>query len=462
MTTASLAIAAPPSPGSVRLNPLARRAARRDGIPVLRGAFPLLGHAPALFAGTLDLVRLAERELGPLFWLDLGFGRQVVCYAHPDAWQLFKSKAVSSAHAQDLPVDLLGRRSLIATDGPAHARVRGALNATFAPRGLTGLALGPAFAEMITARLATWPGRGAFRLLGETRDLVLSLMFRMSGIVGAEVSEWRRHYERSIWLGINMPEPPGSPRWFAQRSRRWLESRLRALIAEARANPGREGLIAALVAARDEHGEPLEEEQLVDNLRLLVLAGHETSASTMAWATAVCAVRDDVWSGLCEEALAAGELPRSPAELRSFPYAEGVFREALRLYPPASIDMRRVVGPLELAGLAVPIGTDVLMPIVHLSRDPELYPDPDRFQPERWVRKGAPLTPAELVQFGAGAHFCLGYHVAWMEIVQYLVALARTLAPRGLRPRLEGRFPSPRFLPIAHPEPGVRIRVDRA
>jgi cytochrome P450 len=441
------------------LNPLARRLVLRDGIPIMRGAFPSVGHLPALFGGMLEFVRAAERDAGPLFWVDLGFGNKVLCHAHRDAWDLFKNKSMTSAHVLDAPVELLGAGSLIGADGPAHARVRGALNPTFSPSGITSLELGPAFADMITARLATWPSRGTFGLLGETREMVLALMFRMMGVSSSELSEWRHHYERTMYLVFDMPDIPGSPRWIGKRSRRWLDGRIRGLLADARARPSAPGLLNALVGARDAEGQPLEEGQLVDNLRLILLAGHETSASTMAWATAVCATRDDVWSALCEEALAASDVPRAPAELKAFPYAEALFRESLRMYPPVPLNMRRVSAPLELAGRSVPVGADMLIPVLHLGRDATTYPEPDRFDPERWIRKRTPPSPAELGQFGSGPHFCMGYHVAWMEIVQYLVALARVLAPKRLRPRLAGRFPEPRYIPLMHPAGDPLIRI---
>jgi cytochrome P450 len=443
------------------LNPLARSSPTYHDIPMLRGRFPLAGHLPAMFGGALELMRLGEREHGSAFWLDLGFGTRAVCITHRDAYQLFKSKATNSQHARERPaVDFIGEHALLATDGAEHTRVRKALNPTFAPHGITALELGPAFAEIITTRLNGWAEhRSPIKLLTQTRELVLSLMFRMAGVASAEVEQWRKHYEHIVWLAFPFPEIPGTPNWHGRRSSRWLDARIGALLAEARAAPERSGLLGALVDARDDDGEPLSDRQLIENTRLLFLAGHETSASTMAWATAICAVREDVWKRLTQEALDAPDLPRTPADLKAFPFAEAVFRETLRLYPPASFDMRRVVAPVDVGGVTLTAGTNVLLPIVHLSRDPELYPEPDSFLPERWLHKRGAPSAFELIQFGAGHHFCIGYHVAWLEIVQYLVALARTLGARGLRPRLEGAFPSPHFVPIASPPARLRIRI---
>ena len=164
---------------------------------------------------------------------------------------------------------------------------------------------------------------------------------------------------------------------------------------------------------------------------------------------------------LREEALAAPTttgVPSSPKDLRDFPYAEGVFREALRLHPPVASDARLAIEDLEIEGFTVPKGTLVSIPIGLLSRDPELYPDPDAFRPERWIGRAAGISPTEMVQFGGGPHFCLGYHLAWMEIVQFAVALARHLPARG--PRLEGAFPAARFLPLQHPSARFEARFD--
>jgi cytochrome P450 len=165
-----------------------------------------------------------------------------------------------------------------------------------------------------------------------------------------------------------------------------------------------------------------------------------------------------VWRRLREEALAAPGLPRSPKELRQFPYAEAVFRETLRLHPPVFQDGRRATVDLEVAGTTIKAGTYLNIPILTLSREPDLYPDPDSFRPERWMDKKEPPTPIEMVQFAAGPHFCLGYHLAWMEIVDFAVALGRELPAGG--PRLRGAFPASRYLPILHPSASMRARFD--
>jgi cytochrome P450 len=440
------------------LNPLHRSAPSRDGFPAFAGAFPLIGHMPAIATDYLGLMRRAERELGPMFWLNLGFGFSTLHVVSADAFGLFKNKVTTSTYLQERLFDLFGV-SVIAQDGAVHHHMRSAMNAPFLPRGLSSSELGAVFADQIERRVRSWPERGEVRILAETRELVLGLMFRMLGVPESELSAWRTHYEEFMMLAINLPfDLPGSPRRRGLKARAWLRERLFAFIQEARRQPDAPGLLTMLVHARDEHGATLSDEELIDNLRLLVLAGHETSASTMAWMVAHLAERPDVWERLVAEASAAGTLPRTPKELRQFPYAEAVFRETLRLHPPVSNDSRRAVVDFELGGRTVPAGTQLTIPIIQLSRLPSLYERPDEFVPERWLGRAEALTPMELVQFGGGPHFCLGYHLAWMEIVQFTVALALALKSRNLRPQLMGPPPKPRYLPLLHPESGTRIR----
>jgi len=440
------------------LNPLRRRVPPRGGFPSLGGGFPVFGHLPAIATDFLGLLRRGERELGPMFWLDGGFGRSTLQCLLPEAFTLFKNKVTTSTYLQKDFFELFGV-ALIAQDGPPHHHMRSAMNAPFLPKGLSASELGAVFADIIERRIASWPTRGEVRILAETRELVLSLMFRMLGVPEAELSAWRTQYEEFMLLAINIPyDVPGSPRRRGRRARAWLRDRLSAFIEHARAHPEAPGLLTMLVHARDENGATLSHEELVDNLRLLVLAGHETSASTMAWMIAKLAERPDVWDKLSAEAAAAGELPRTPKELRRFPYAEAVFRETLRLHPPVTTDARRATVDFELGGYAITAGMQVSIPILALSRHPSVYDRPDEFVPERWLDRGDAISPMELVQFGGGPHFCLGYHVAWLEIVQVALCLALVLGRHGTRPRLVGPPPAPRYLPLLHPAASTRIQ----
>ncbi|WP_437659098.1 cytochrome P450 [Sorangium sp. So ce1182] len=440
-------------------NPLARRVQTRHGFPILPGGFPVVGHMPAIAVDELGLLREGQRRFGSLFFWSQGFKEWHLVYASNEAFSLFKSKALDSSYLTEGGLGNLFGQTLMAHDGASHRHVRTAMNGPFSPKGLDAAEVGAIVATSVERRVRSWLGRRDVLVLRETRELALEVMFKITGVEDDELPEWRHNYEDLMLLVLNLPfDVPGSPRRRGLRARDWIDARIRRILADVRARGEAKGLLPALLQARDEDGEPLSEQDLVGNLRLLLLAGHETSASTMAWCVAHLAESPASWRALREEASSAPDLPRSPADLRRFPFAEAVFREALRLHPPVPADARRAVADFEIEGRAVPGGTIVAIPLVLLSRDPELYPDPDSYRPERWLGRKEAVSPLEIAQFGGGAHFCLGYHLAWMEIVQFLVALGRLLPASG--PRLQGGFPASRYLPVLRPAAGTRARFD--
>jgi cytochrome P450 len=196
---------------------------------------------------------------------------------------------------------------------------------------------------------------------------------------------------------------------------------------------------------------------------VLVIAGHETTASVMAWAVLHLAEEPALWHRLVEESLQCERPPMSPDELSRFPLAEGLFREALRMHPPAMLDVREVIAPVELLGRTLAPGTIVALGIYGLLRNSVRYPDPDVFNPDRWVSASKRPGPLETAPFGGGPHFCLGYHMAWLEAVHFIVAFARALGSRGLCPKLEGdRLPWPIWFPVLRPPRAAAVRLSRA
>jgi cytochrome P450 len=439
------------------LNPLRSRVREHRGFPILPGAFPVVGHLPAIVYGLPELLRRAEREVGSLFWLDFGtMGMELACL-HPDGFSLLKNKVTTSVWIEKMAPEIL-TDTVMAQDGSLHRSMRSTMNAPLQPKGLSAAAIAPLFAEKIERRLAVWQTQGVIRALSETHDLVLSLLFCMMGIGDADVSVWRKNFERFLALAIAPPiDLPGMPRPRGRRARAWIDERLRGLIREARARPTAEGLLAALVRSFDESDGTLSESHLIANLRLLVLAGHDTSAATMAWLLIELARRPEAWDALSAEAKAVGAMPRDSKDLASFPVAEALFRETLRCHPAATLTHRRALVDFELAGRMIPAETRLVVPIIHMSSHPDFYERPDEFVPDRWLGRKESIKPTEMLQFGGGPHTCVGYHIAWLEIMQFSVALALSMSGRGLRPRLLSKHVAARrYYPTAYP-PDARI-----
>ncbi|MCB9567356.1 MAG: cytochrome P450 [Myxococcales bacterium] len=414
---------------------------------------PFFGLSPLRFLGG------AARRLGPVFWVDLGFGNRALLLADEEGFEVFRNQALDSSHMANVSV-LLGR-SMLTIDGADHRRVRGVSGPVFTPGGLTRAKVGEVITETCLRQLATWRGRERVKVVLETKAVALDVIFRVMGIDVAELAEWGRHYNEFILGGIVSPRwLPGSPAWRGARARRWLEARIAGIIARVRASGDRESIVGTMVHGRDESGAGMTEQELIDNLLILALAGHETTASTLAWSMIHLANAPAAWERLVAEATAMDEVPSDWSALAErVPFALGVFRESLRLYPPVHVDSRRTHAPVELAGYTIPERTVVAASILLMSRDPERYPEPEAWRPERWGDRGRKPTAIENCQFGGGAHFCLGYHMALLEGTLFLVHAARELAAAGRRPELIGGIPRPRYMPVTRPPAGVEIAL---
>lgn len=442
------------------MSPAPIRARRfKSGFPVLPWALPLLGHTlyfSSFGRDTIDVLCEAREPLGPLFWIDVGMHNWVLVCTEPDGFEVLKNKGTTSEHMQDI-IGVFAGRSMLAQDGPVHHHMRSAMNGPFAPRGMTASRVGELTRDIIDAHVGAFGER--VTILEQTRLIALEVIFRIMGVPVGELGAWRKQFERFALSAFVLPiELPLTPVWWGKRARAWLDARFRAMIAAARRASPEESFLAAVVHARDESGANQTDDELVDNLRLLAIAGHETTASTMAWMVITLAGRPDLWDALVKEVERAPQTPRSPEEARAYPFAEALFRETLRLRAPVPILGRRTIGWITLYDRRIPPGTVVGVPLGVLGRHPALFSDPMRFDPTRWLNRSRGPTPLETATFGGGPHFCLGYHLAWTELVQLAVALARELGGRGVRPRLVGRkAPRQWYMPFGHPSAGTQI-----
>ncbi len=444
----------------------------RDGLPVLPGALPGLGHFPAMVNHSAELMREARERLGPMYHLHLGptVGWYMLC-SGPEAFEIIRLRSSYIPITTNAATErFLGRHGLLVLRGDQHQRMRAALNPPFVPRGLSLAGVGQLMADCIERRLAQLPLPGPVPILEQTQTLALELIFRLINVPTAELDAWREQYRRFMEILLPIPwDLPGLPMHRALAAKRWLVARLTAMITNERQLPPSSSLVSVLAHARDESGTPLGMDELVDNLRLLILAGHETTASVLAWMVIELGRDPELWRELLAEAQRAGGIPKTPQAAKSCPLAEGLFRECLRLHPPAYVTIRTLGEECKLHGKVLAKNQVVAIALGDIARDPRVFPDPERFSPHRWLPKlgetgsrGAPAspippTPIETSQFGGGPHFCLGYHLAVFEATQFAVGLALHLGRRGLRPKLCGPEPRSIYYPLNHPSARTTI-----
>lgn len=424
----------------------------KDGFPVMPGKIPLLGHVHKIGKDALGELRQAEAVCGPIFWTYFGSQLPVLQIMDEAGLAILQNKYTDNSFLREQMPVITGE-AMNAFDGPRHRNARRASTDAFTPKGLTRAQVGQFVVETIDQRLKHWTGESKLAIFPQTKDIALEVVFRILGIQTHELALWRHQYEEfflgMIPLKVNLP---GFPAWRCRKARGWLEQRVARIVATTRANNDHDSLVGAMIFGRDDHGNGMSEVELVHNILGLGFAGSETTAAVMAWSMLMLSQHPLVWQQLCEQVAGLECLPYTHEELvGQVPLAEAIFRETMRLYPPAPFEMRKVHTEFELMGRRIPAGVMAGVSLLHVSRNPERYPDPDSWKPERWLGLDRALNQVETCQFGGGPHACLGRHVAALEITLFIAMLARELGPKGIAPRLVGKMPPPAYLPFLRP-----------
>lgn len=218
---------------------------------------------------------------------------------------------------------------------------------------------------------------------------------------------------------------PWSP-WGRMKGRqRQIDGLIKAEIAERRKQADASGtdILSLMMAARDENGEPMSDEELRDELMTLLFAGHETTATALGWAFYWIHSLPEVRQKLLQELDSLGENP-DPMEIFRLPYLSAVCQETLRIYPVGMLTFpREVKSPVELMGHQLEPGTVVVGSIYLTHRREDLYPEPLQFKPERFLERQ--FSPYEYLPFGGGSRRCIGLALAQLEMKLVLANILR-------------------------------------
>jgi cytochrome P450 len=207
---------------------------------------------------------------------------------------------------------------------------------------------------------------------------------------------------------------------------------VQALVDERVANPRSDSddVLSRLIESTSQETDPgVAAKRMRDELITLLLAGHETTASTIGWTLYLVDQHPEVWSRLHDEAVSVlGDRQPVYEDLHHFRYTTMVLNEVMRLYPPVWILTRKAVGVDEVGGYHVPAGSDVLICPYTLHRHPDYWEEPERFDPERFDPDLTTNRPRyAYIPFGAGPRFCVGNHLGLMEATFVVAMLARDL-----------------------------------
>ncbi|AQT82528.1 cytochrome P450 [Mycolicibacterium litorale] len=412
-------------------------------------------YAAAYGLGGQPLVYRAVERLGPVVALPvLGFGPVVAVADAALAKEVFSAKpdVLLGGEGVGPAAAIYGSASMFVQEEPEHLRRRRLLTPPLHGTALDGYV--PVIEAATQAAMATWPVGTPMRMLEAARDLTLDVIIQvMFGVDDpAEVERLGEPFDELLTLAISAQTPVRYALRRAGALRAWgrlaavnrrIDEIVFGLIAERRAAPGAGGGVLSMLAdARTDDGEGLSDNEIRADLITLVLAGHETTATTLAWLI-----------DLLLHHPPALELVRAEARSGATAYTEAVINETLRLRPPAPITGRMTAGRFQLGDYTLEPGTRIVLLLDVVNRDPHTYPDPDEFRPERFV--GTRPHPYAWIPFGGGVKRCIGASFAMCELVTVLHTILRAGRLEPVSPRLE--CPQSGATPVLVPRNGTRV-----
>lgn len=322
---------------------------------------------------------------------------------------------------------VLGRNSVLLLDGERHLQRRRMLLPPFHGEAVHKYA--ELVAQVTAAEVGRWPRNQEFATWPRMQAITLEVIMR--AVIGVR-DEQRLAALRPLLLRVQRDSiygvlaegaRPGLSESRLGRRLPWVRARVKAEqmldeeIATHRERPGgRDDILALLIAARDEDGRPLSDEELRGELLTLLIAGYETTSTVLAWCFERLVRHPEVLSRLQRE-LADGDGDR---------YLGAVIDETLRSRPVVDSVQRKLTTPLEIGGYRIPAGATMAASIVGVHGSPEVFDDPAAFRPERFL--AGPPASYTLIPFGGGVRRCIGASFAVMEIKTVLRTVLASVA----------------------------------
>jgi cytochrome P450 len=407
------------------------------------------------------LIRM-QRRYGDVFALRFPYFGRLVYVAEPSLVKQLFTGSPRQLHAGEANATVLepalGPNSVLTLDEDAHMRQRKLLLPPF--HGEQIRRYGELIREIAVKEMEGWPVGEPFSLRPHTQRITLAVIMR--AVFGVHDEERLARFERLIerfsarvsavlaFPMLRRDLGPWSPWSRFQRARAELDAFVYEEIALRRAEleAGREGhddVLSLLLAARHDDGSPMSDAELRDELVTVLGAGHETTATGLAWAMERLLRAPRAMARL-RESVAAGEDE----------YLDATIKETLRARPVIVDVARRLTEPLEIGGYRLPAGAYVMAAIAPMHYREDLFPQPQEFRPERFV--GERADNYAWIPFGGGVRRCIGAAFAEYEmriVLRELVARAELSAPDPRPERVKVRN-----ITLA-PAKGTRVRLDR-
>lgn len=387
----------------------------------------------------LGFVDRMQRDFGDIVWSRFLYVPALFLYHPNEIESVLTTNARNFRKAMTLRSNffqLLVGNGLLTSEGDGWKRQRRLSNPAFHRERVATYAT--TMVDYTKRLMASWQDgetrdmhRGMMRL---TLEIVVRCLFSADvshdvDNVGATLAAMVKPFASQAtlkWILNNRLPTPEHVRF--HRLARKIDNVVYRIIAERRASGKDEGdLLSMLLAAHDEDGSGMNDQQLRDEVMTLFLAGHETTALTLAWSWYLLGQNPEAEKKFHTEIDAVvGDRDVTFADLSRLKYTEQIVKESMRLYPPAYGLGREAIRDCEIGGFYVPPGTQVFMFQWATHRDPRFFDEPLRFNPERWTTEFESQLPKyAYYPFGAGPRVCVGASFAMMEMILVLATIGR-------------------------------------
>ena len=400
--------------------------------------------------------------------------RNARCYGDPFLWPVFPGKMVVTGNPESVRTvftadtntfrvlnaerlaPVIGESNLILLSGERHRAMRKLQTPPF--HGARLRAYGQAIFEIVQEEAGRWPSDRPFCM--HRSALAISMQVILRAVLGLEEAGMRQAFRDAVARMMLALKPTflffpmfrrellGLSGWSRyQRAKRRVKALFDEELRRRRADPRpREDILSKLMEARHADGTGLDDADLLIQTLNLLVAAHESTAAGIAWACALVHRHPEVRARLLDE-LGGGAQPFDADAVTRLPYLEAVCNETLRLFPVAPLFARQLARPLAIDGHELQPGMAVGISAVLVHQREDLYAEPQRFWPERFLERS--YSPFEYLPFGGGARRCVGAAFALYEMKIALAAIVKNhplhlLHEGPLRPAVRNTTVGPR------------------
>ena len=396
---------------------------------------PWLAYA-ALYRDPLGYLTRAARKHGDVVHIKIG-RKSDFLLNHPDLVRAALLDHENLRRCVHRPLRRVLGKGLLTCRGERHKKQRALLQPMFTRERI--VALGDVMVGEITRRTDRWREGATLDMAPEMLELAISIagkaLFdvdfssKAAGLRDALVTVLQATRFNNLAVASKQFEKLSLPihRRFARAAEK-LETEIRAIIAE-RQKGASEGpdLLSIMVRLQKQSRKGLTEQKIRDQILTFLMVGHETTATALMWTWYLLSENPEVAKKLYSEVdhVLGDRLP-SGQDCDRLPYTRMVFAESMRLYPPVWLLTRRAVGDVKINGFVIRSGSYVHLSPFVMHRDPRYFPEPERFDPERWTPEAVAARPKfSYFPFGGGSLQCIGEGFGWMQGVLTIATLAR-------------------------------------